>query len=143
VIECPLAARAQQARKVWRLGGTTGRYAAGAVEREFISLLGGAAATWPINFKPNQFRRQVGKSVDFSLCPSNLEHYVTAVHVAEVVQSILSGVPPLWSRFSWERRRRRKKFNARVLRGLWRNKLAYVVLAFEQTFMNQNKHSSR
>jgi hypothetical protein len=55
--------------------------AAGAVEREFISLLGGAAATWPINFKPNQFRRQVGKSVDFSLCPSNLEHYVTAVHV--------------------------------------------------------------
>jgi hypothetical protein len=60
-------------------GGTTGRYAAGAVEREFISLLGGAAATWPINFKPSQFRRRVGKSVDFSLFPSNLEHYVTAV----------------------------------------------------------------
>jgi hypothetical protein len=35
-----------------------------------------------INFKPDQFRRQVGKSVDLSLCPSNLEYYVTAALVA-------------------------------------------------------------
>jgi len=29
----PLAVRAQQPRKMWRLGGTTGRYAAGAAAR--------------------------------------------------------------------------------------------------------------